>query len=93
MAGLGPCVRPSSSPRRQAAHAARRCAVLIVAATALWVSPAYLAAGNGTDQIGAPARTGKERLTDKASDEQRVNDCKVPPAKRTRPRATDCQGR
>jgi hypothetical protein len=36
------------------------------------------------------ARTGKERLTDKASDEQRVDDCKVPPAQRTRTRPTDC---
>jgi hypothetical protein len=36
------------------------------------------------------ARTGKERLTDKASDEQRVNDCKVPPTRRTRQRPTTC---
>jgi hypothetical protein len=36
------------------------------------------------------AKTGKERLTDKASDEQRVDDCKVPPAQRTRARPTDC---
>jgi hypothetical protein len=34
--------------------------------------------------------TLKERLSDKASDEQRVNDCKVPPEKRTRVRPTDC---
>jgi len=30
----------------------------------------------------APAATGKERLGDKASDNQRVNDCHVPPEKR-----------
>jgi len=30
----------------------------------------------------APSRTGKERLGDKASDDQRVNDCRVPPEKR-----------
>ena len=30
----------------------------------------------------APAATGKERLGDKASDDQRVNDCRVPPEKR-----------
>ena len=30
----------------------------------------------------APAATGKERLGDKASDNQRVNDCRVPPEKR-----------
>jgi hypothetical protein len=39
----------------------------------------------------APAvKTGKERLTDKASDEQRVDDCKVAQARRTRPRPTNC---
>jgi hypothetical protein len=36
------------------------------------------------------AKTGKERLTDKASDEQRVDDCKVAQARRTRPRSTIC---
>jgi hypothetical protein len=29
-------------------------------------------------------KTGKERLGDKASDEQRVDDCKVPPQRRGR---------
>jgi hypothetical protein len=38
----------------------------------------------------AAVKTGKERLTDKASDEQRVNDCKVAQARRTRPRPTTC---
>jgi hypothetical protein len=37
-------------------------------------------------------KTGKERLGDKAADEQRVNDCKVPEARRTRPRPTACPG-
>jgi hypothetical protein len=36
------------------------------------------------------AKTSKERLSDKASDEQRVDDCKVPQARRTRPRPTTC---
>jgi hypothetical protein len=36
------------------------------------------------------AKTGKERLSDKASDEQRVDDCKVPLARRTRPRPANC---
>ena len=35
-------------------------------------------------------RTAKERLSGKASDEQRVNDCKVPPERRTRPRPAAC---
>lgn len=37
-----------------------------------------------------PPRTGKERLSDKASDAQRVDDCRVPPARRTRPRPATC---
>jgi hypothetical protein len=38
-----------------------------------------------------PARTGKERLGDKASDDQRVNDCRVPPEKRgPSKRPTEC---
>jgi len=40
----------------------------------------------------AAAKTGKERLGDKASDEQRVNDCKVPETRRTRVRSADCLG-
>ena len=38
----------------------------------------------------AATLTAKERLSDKASDQQRVDDCKVPPAKRTRARPTAC---
>ncbi len=37
-------------------------------------------------------RTGKERLGDKAADEQRVDDCKVPETRRTRPRPIACPG-
>ena len=37
-----------------------------------------------------PPRTAKERLSGKDSDEQRVNDCKVPPERRTRPRPVAC---
>jgi hypothetical protein len=37
-----------------------------------------------------PPRTAKERLSGKDSDEQRVNDCKVPPERRTRPRPAAC---
>jgi hypothetical protein len=35
-------------------------------------------------------RTGKERLGEKATDEQRVDDCNVPPGHRTRPRPVAC---
>ena len=54
----------------------------------LAVGPAAMAdTANHPVQAG---RTGKERLSDKGSDEQRVNDCKVPQSRRTRVRPTDC---
>jgi hypothetical protein len=52
---------------------------------------AVVPAGADGQTASATAGTGKERLSDKASDEQRVNDCKVPPAKRTRARPSDCR--
>jgi hypothetical protein len=43
---------------------------------------------------GKEAETLKERLSDKASDEQRVDNCNVPPEKRgTKPRPADCRSR
>lgn len=71
----------------------RTAAVLTIAI--LVAGPVALAAGSGTDETeaSAPVRTGKERLSDKGSDEQRANDCKVPQARRTRPRPSDCQSR
>lgn len=39
-------------------------------------------ADNGRQIEAAPTRTGKERLGGKASDEQRVDNCKVPPDRR-----------
>jgi hypothetical protein len=64
------------------------CLALILATLA----PGPLVPASDSDQqaVSASSRTGKERLTDKASDEQRVDDCKVPPAKRTRARPTGC---
>ena len=50
-------------------------------------------AGDGQPQSAAPATgggTGKERLGDKGSDEQRIDDCKVPKARRTRDRPVGC---
>jgi hypothetical protein len=41
-----------------------------------------------------PVRTGKERLSGKAADEQRVDNCKVPVALRgSKPRPDDCRQR
>jgi len=77
-------------------HVARTC-ILAAQSLALLIACApldHVAAADG-DQPGAFAaatKTGKERLTDKASDEQRVDDCKVPPARRTRARPTNCAG-
>jgi hypothetical protein len=44
-------------------------------------------------QAPAPVKTGKERLSDKASDEQRVDNCNVPRDRRgTKVRPDDCPG-
>ena len=39
---------------------------------------------------GAPAQTLKERLSDKGSDEQRVDNCGVPPERRGTTPRPDC---
>jgi hypothetical protein len=66
---------------------------------ALLVSAIALPAGAAEPQPPPPppalqqpqvARTAKERLSGKHSDEQRVDDCKVPPQRRTRLRPTAC---
>jgi hypothetical protein len=51
---------------------------------------AIAAAGDDQPSVLAAAATAKERLSDKGSDEQRVDDCKVPPAQRTRARPAEC---
>jgi hypothetical protein len=65
-------------------------AAVLVAATALVVASA--AAPSRAGGIEAePVRTGKERLGGKASDEQRVDNCKVPPDLRgPKPRPDQC---
>ncbi len=60
----------------------RRSILLTPTALALFDGRAFAA--------GHPTLTGKERLTDKGSDEQRVDDCNVPVAERTRKRPTRC---
>ena len=46
------------------------------------------------EQASAPVKTGKERLSSKASDEQRVDNCKVPPELRgTTVRPDACESR
>jgi hypothetical protein len=47
-----------------------------------------------TEQAPAPVKTGKERLSSKASDEQRVDNCKVPSELRgTAVRPDTCEGK
>lgn len=68
------------------------------ARVAVFAVAALLLAGEGgmADPLPAPAKgrpalTGKERLGSKAADEQRVDNCKVPPEKRgPKPRPADC---
>ena len=40
--------------------------------------------------IAEPAKTSKERLSDKAADEQRVDNCRVPPERRGAVVRPDC---
>lgn len=60
----------------------------ILAVLAAWIAasamPAHAQPQRGIVMAAATtaAATGKERLGDKASDNQRVNDCRVPPEKR-----------
>jgi hypothetical protein len=62
--------------------------------TSLWIMAVVPGACAQSKQpepaMFAATKTGKERLSDKASDEQRVDDCKVSQARRTRARPTSC---
>lgn len=52
------------------------------------------AAQPSSEQTSAPVKTGKERLSSKASDEQRVDNCKVPPELRgTTVRPDTCENK
>jgi hypothetical protein len=62
--------------------------------TLLWIiavaSGVFAQSKQAESTVFATVRTGKERLSDKASDEQRVDDCKVSQARRTKARPTSC---
>lgn len=62
---------------------------LVTLAQAAEQMPSVNPGGTILPPLVAP-RTAKERLGDKASDEQRVNDCNVPVERRTRARSADC---
>lgn len=60
--------------------------IALLFAAGLGAGTTAMAGDAGTAPV--PEKTGKERLSDKASDEQRVDDCNVPPEHRgagTRP--------
>jgi hypothetical protein len=71
-------------------------ATLAASAAVAHAQPSAGASGDASAQAAAtqpsgPARTGKERLGEKWSDEQRVDNCKVPPDKRgPKPRPENC---
>lgn len=65
-----------------------RAALVAVLLTCVALGPAMAASRDRP--ASSFGKTGKERLSDKGSDEQRVDDCKVPPSERTRPRPTAC---
>ena len=55
------------------------------------VAPGAMARADGEPSEVGPIRTAKERLGVKASDEQRVDNCKVPPDLRgPKPRPARC---
>jgi hypothetical protein len=70
----------------------RRWAGLLVVA---WAVLGFFASGARADGEAShvqPTRTAKERLGGKASDEQRVDNCKVPLDQRgSKPRPDDCR--
>jgi hypothetical protein len=62
-----------------------------IAALALALASTAAPSRAGGDLQAEPTRTGKERLAGKASDEQRVDNCKVPPSLRgPKPRPDRC---
>jgi hypothetical protein len=63
---------------------------LVLLLAGLAPGPVMSAGAPESSAASTAVRTGKERLSDKGSDEQRADDCKVPPARRTRARPTSC---
>jgi hypothetical protein len=68
-------------------HAVAWTLILLVALAA----PSATLRADGAATHVQPIRTAKERLGSKASDEQRVDNCKVPPDRRgPKPRPDEC---
>jgi hypothetical protein len=84
--------RWSAAIARLQSTLARTAAVALAAQLGLVSTPSLAQEGSEARASQAqPVRTGKERLSSKASDEQRVDDCKVPPGLRgSKARPDDC---
>jgi hypothetical protein len=66
--------------------------LLMLAIVLALATPPTLAADQAPQPQTQPVRTGKERLSSKAADEQRIDNCKVPVALRgPTPRPDDCR--
>ncbi len=63
---------------------------LLVALPAVAAEPQRPSAPQAPPRPVPPPLTAKERLSGKASDEQRVDDCKVPAGRRTHERPVGC---
>ena len=70
-----------NSPRMMLRAPSRFVAWTLLLVVAL-AAPGATWRANGEESRVEPTRTAKERLGGKASDEQRVDNCKVPPALR-----------
>ena len=68
-------------------------ALLAVQIGAAWAGGGSGAQPATADAHAAATRTVKERLSSKASDEQRVDNCKVPPERRGPKSRPDCGDR
>jgi hypothetical protein len=82
--------RSAAGGRRELRLRFRVTALLGLAVAVAVISTPIAVADPNEPAMTAAARTGKERLSDKASDEQRVDDCKVARDRRTRARPTSC---
>src|SRR5262245_19882085 len=82
-----PMAKPPRMILRARAHLGTSTLILLVALAA----PGVTLRANGEASHIQPIRTAKERLGGKASDEQRVDNCKVPPDLRgPKPRPDKC---